>query len=54
MVSTILVGVLLALVGQTYQTGADTWQLFFYWAILGFFNVYLRFIPYLGSDLGFY
>jgi len=34
MVSTILVGVLLALVGQTYQTGADTWQLFFYWAIL--------------------
>jgi len=34
MVSTILVGVLLALVGQTYQTGADPWQLFFYWAIL--------------------
>jgi uncharacterized membrane protein len=34
MVSSILVGVLLALVGQTYQTGADTWQLFFYWAIL--------------------
>ncbi len=34
MVSTIFLGVLLALVGQTYQTGADTWQLFFYWAIL--------------------
>jgi len=34
MVSTILLGVLLALVGQTYQTGADPWQLFFYWAIL--------------------
>jgi len=33
-VSSILLGVLLALVGQTYQTGADTWQLFFYWAIL--------------------
>lgn len=34
MVSTIFLGVLLALVGQTYQTGADPWQLFFYWAIL--------------------
>jgi len=30
----ILTGVLLALVGQTYQTGADPWQLFFVWAIL--------------------
>jgi uncharacterized membrane protein len=34
MVSSLLLGVLLALVGQTYQTGADPWQLFFYWAIL--------------------
>lgn len=34
MVSSILLGVLLALVGQTYQTGADTWELFFYWAVL--------------------
>lgn len=34
MVSAILLGILLALVGQTYQTGADPWQLFFYWAIL--------------------
>lgn len=34
MVTSILLGVLLALVGQTYQTGADSWQLFFYWAIL--------------------
>ena len=32
--SSILLGVLLALVGQTYQTGADPWQLFFYWAVL--------------------
>lgn len=32
--ASILLGVLLALYGQTYQTGADTWQLFFYWAIL--------------------
>jgi len=34
MVASILLGVLLALVGQTYQTGADPWQLFFYWAVL--------------------
>jgi uncharacterized membrane protein len=34
MVSAILLGILLALVGQTYQTGADPWQLFFYWAVL--------------------
>ena len=34
LVSTILLGVLLALYGQTYQTGADTWELFFYWALL--------------------
>jgi uncharacterized membrane protein len=34
LVATILLGVLLALYGQTYQTGADPWQLFFYWALL--------------------
>ena len=32
--ATILLGVLLALYGQTYQTGADPWQLFFNWALL--------------------
>lgn len=32
--ATLLVGVLLALYGQTYQTGADPWQLFFNWALL--------------------
>lgn len=32
--STICLGVLLALYGQTYQTGADPWQLFFTWALL--------------------
>jgi len=32
--STILVGALLALVGQTYQTGADPWQLFAAWAAM--------------------
>ncbi|MEM7465636.1 MAG: DUF2157 domain-containing protein [Pseudomonadota bacterium] len=30
----VLLGVLLALFGQTYQTGADPWQLFFNWALL--------------------
>lgn len=30
----LLLGVLLALYGQVYQTGADTWQLFFNWALL--------------------
>jgi uncharacterized membrane protein len=32
--ASVLVGVLLALVGQVYQTGADPWQLFFIWALL--------------------
>lgn len=31
----LLSGGLLALVGQTYQTGADPWQLFALWALLG-------------------
>ena len=34
LVATVLVSVLLALFGQTYQTGADPWQLFFNWALL--------------------
>ncbi len=34
LMATIFLGVLLALYGQTYQTGADTWQLFFNWALL--------------------
>lgn len=32
--ASLLVGALLALVGQTYQSGADTFQLFLVWAIL--------------------
>ncbi|OJA06924.1 DUF2157 domain-containing protein [Halomonas sp. QHL1] len=32
--ATLLVGVLLALFGQVYQTGADPWQLFFSWAVM--------------------
>lgn len=34
LVATIFLGALLALFGQTYQTGADPWQLFFNWALL--------------------
>lgn len=34
MAATLLVGGLLALFGQVYQTGADPWQLFFVWAVL--------------------
>jgi uncharacterized membrane protein len=32
--ASILVGALLALFGQIYQTGADTWELFWSWALL--------------------
>ncbi len=32
--ATLLIGALLALVGQTYQTGADPWQLFASWALM--------------------
>lgn len=34
LLSTVMLGALLALVGQTYQTGADPWQLFATWALL--------------------
>ena len=34
LVSCLMVGVLMAFYGQTYQTGADPWTLFFYWAVL--------------------
>ncbi len=34
LVASILLGALLALFGQTYQTGADTWQLFATWTAL--------------------
>lgn len=33
LLATLLVGALLALVGQTYQTGADPWELFALWAL---------------------
>ena len=34
LVTCLLLGGLLALFGQTYQTGADPWQLFFIWTLL--------------------
>ena len=34
LVASVITGSLLALFGQVYQTGADTWQLFFSWALL--------------------
>ena len=33
-VSLIVIGALLALIGQIYQTGADPWQLFALWTLL--------------------
>jgi uncharacterized membrane protein len=36
LLATLLLGGLLAFVGQTYQTGADSWQLFAAWAGLSF------------------
>lgn len=34
LIAGVITGSLLALFGQVYQTGADTWQLFFGWAVL--------------------
>ena len=34
MLATLLLGALLAYIGQIYQTGADPWQLFAFWALL--------------------
>lgn len=34
LLAALLTGALLALIGQTYQTGADPWQLFAIWALL--------------------
>ncbi|WP_367106669.1 DUF4401 domain-containing protein [uncultured Psychrobacter sp.] len=34
LIASMITGSLLALFGQVYQTGADTWQLFFGWALL--------------------
>ena len=34
LLATLLLGALLAFIGQSYQTGADPWQLFAFWALL--------------------
>lgn len=34
LIASLITGSLLTLVGQVYQTGADSWQLFFGWAVL--------------------
>jgi len=34
LLASVLVGVFMALFGQVYQTQADSWELFFYWALL--------------------
>ena len=34
LLATLALGALLAFIGQTYQTGADAWQLFAVWAVL--------------------
>ncbi|MCJ8318794.1 MAG: DUF2157 domain-containing protein [Colwellia sp.] len=60
--STLLLGALMALVGQTYQTGADPWQLFFYWAVLmlpwaliaRFTTIWLIWLVLLNLSIGLY
>ncbi len=40
------IGVNLALLGQIYQTGADAWQLFFWWSLLAIpYAVIVNFVP---------
>lgn len=44
--ASVLVGAFLAVIGQTYQTGADPWTLFAYWALLTFpWVIAARFAP---------
>lgn len=60
--ASIMLGALLALVGQTYQTGADPWQLFAIWAVLilpfayiaGFDLLWLLIVVLLNVSLGLY
>jgi uncharacterized membrane protein len=60
--STLLLGALMALFGQTYQTGADPWQLFFYWAVLmlpwaligRFTSIWLIWLGLLNLSMGLY
>lgn len=58
----LLVGALLALVGQTYQTGADPWELFAVWALLTlpwvligrFAPLWLLWLALINLSVGFY
>lgn len=58
----VLVGGLLALVGQTYQTGADPWQLFALWALVilpfawvaGFDGLWLLLVGLLNLSIGIF
>jgi len=58
----VLVGGLLALVGQTYQTGADPWQLFALWALMilpfawvaGFDGLWLLVVGLLNLSIGIF
>ncbi|MCW3171479.1 DUF2157 domain-containing protein [Shewanella subflava] len=60
--ASIMVGALLALVGQTYQTGADPWQLFALWAVFilpfaviaGFDLLWLLVLVLVNVSLGIY
>lgn len=45
LIASLITGSLLALVGQVYQTGADSWQLFFGWAVLIIPWVFLARLP---------
>jgi len=62
LVASILIGGLLALVGQTYQTGADPWQLFALWAlaiiplawVAGFDGLWLLLLGLVNLSLGLF
>src|SRR5882672_3498117 len=62
LVAAILLGALLALFGQTYQTGADTWELFANWAglmlpwvVIGrFAGLWMLWIAILNTAIVFY
>ncbi|NRA52807.1 MAG: DUF2157 domain-containing protein [Gammaproteobacteria bacterium] len=62
MLGAILLGALMAFFGQTYQTGADPWQLFFYWAMLitpwalisRFVAIWLMWLVLLNLSIGLY
>ncbi|MCS6122019.1 DUF2157 domain-containing protein [Shewanella baltica] len=60
--TSVLVGGLLALVGQTYQTGADPWQLFAMWALVilpfawvaGFDGLWLLLVGLINLSIGIF